>query len=79
MPMSFPDFDSLRNRAKLHGFREPLEDEDEATFRGLLADFVQPIDFVESNEIRNKVGWDKFTTAQNMDMLLRGGLGQPPS
>ena len=46
-------------------------DEAEADYRNALADHVQPRDYIESLEIRNKVGWDKFSPAQNMDMLIR--------
>lgn len=71
MPMDFPDMQSLVRAAKDHGFREPREGEGEAAYRTALADFVQPRDFVESCEIRNKVGWDRFSEAQNLDMLRR--------
>lgn len=74
MPMDFPDFNSLKHAAKLHKFRPPLENETEDAFRTALADHVQPIDLIESMEIRNKVGWDKFTPAQNNKMLLTAFL-----
>ncbi len=73
MPMDFPDMKSLKQNAEMHGFRKPNKNESEDEYRTALADHVQPIDFVESLEIRNKVGWDKFSTAQNMDMLERRG------
>jgi hypothetical protein len=71
MPMDFPDMKSLIYAAQCHKFREPTEEESEEDFRSALADHVQPIDYIESLEIRNKVGWDRFTDAQNIDMLLR--------
>lgn len=71
MPMDFPDIDSLKRAAHVHGFRQPNEGESETRYRVALADHVQPIDFVESCEIRNKVGWDKFTEKQNTAMLER--------
>jgi hypothetical protein len=60
MPMSFPDYDSLRRRAILWKFRTPNEGESEQDFRAALADFVDPHDLVESMEIRSSVGWDQF-------------------
>ncbi len=71
MPMDFPDIDSLKRAAQIHGFRQPNEGESEPRYRAALADHVQKIDFVESCEIRNKVGWDKFTDKQNTTMLER--------
>ena len=71
MPMDFPDMKSLINAAESWQFRQPNEGETEESYRAALADFVAPKDFVESQEIRHKVGWDKFSTDQNMDMLAR--------
>jgi len=71
MPLDFPDMQSLVNRAKLHGFREPIENEREDEYRNALADFVEPIDFIESIEIRNKIGWDKFSDEHNSTMIQR--------
>lgn len=71
MPMNFPDMESLCQCAKINKFRQPNENESELQYRIALADHVEPIDFVESCEIRNKVGWDKFTDRQNITMLER--------
>lgn len=74
MPMSFPDFDSLKARAQQRGFRQPNENETEAEFRTALADFMVNVDRVESAEIRTGKGWDE----QQSDpaALLRAmGLG----
>lgn len=74
MPMSFPDMDSLKNRAKQRGFREPHENETEESFRNALADFMLNVDRVESAEIRTGKGWDE----QQHDpaaMLRAMGLG----
>ena len=60
MPMDFPDMKSLIDAAAVHKFRSPREGEDESSFRAALANHVRPFDFIESEEIRNKVGWDKF-------------------
>ena len=65
MPMDFPNMDSLKRVAKCHKFRQPRPNEAEADYRGALANHVQPRDQVESCEIRNKVGWDQFSPAQN--------------
>lgn len=59
MPMDFPDLKSLERAAKDHGFRNKITKESEDEFRTALANHVAPIDFIESEEIRNKVGWDK--------------------
>ena len=74
MPMDFPDMNSLKRAAKLHKFRQPLKNETEDAFRAALADHVQPIDLIESMEIRNKVGWDRFTPEQNNKMLFTAFL-----
>ena len=75
MPMDFPDMRSLILAAEAHKFRAPrmapelLETEEE--YRAALADHVAPIDFIESQEIRHKVGWDQWSDQQNIDMLAR--------
>ena len=74
--MDFPDMDSLKRCAECHQFRAPLPDETEDEFRVQLADFVEPIDFIESQEIRNKVGWDKFSPEQNFNLLRRRRLAR---
>jgi hypothetical protein len=70
--MDFPDMRSLERAAEVHKFRKPNEGESEEGFRVALANHVSKIDFVESEEIRNKVGWDKFSESQKWGMLLRG-------
>jgi len=60
MPMDFPDMNSLKRAAELRKFREPLKNETEDAFRAALADHVQPINLIESIEIRSKVGWNQF-------------------
>ena len=74
MPMDFPDMKSLHLAARVHRFRQPNEGENEAQYREALANHVNPIDFIESEEIRNGIGWDKFTTKQNEAMLKRRRL-----
>ena len=71
MPRNFPDMDSLKRAAECHGFRKPLDDELEAEFRTALADHAQDHDLVESEEIRNGVGWNRFNDQQNLDMVRR--------
>ena len=70
MPMDFPDYESLKQNAKMHKFRDPLEDEPEDAFRFALANHVEAVDFVEAQEIRNKVGWDKWTAKQNETFVV---------
>lgn len=43
-----------------------------AQYRQALADFVRPHDLVESQEIRTGKGWNRFTDAENIDMIRRG-------
>ena len=74
MPMDFPDLASLHRAAKVHSFRERLTNESEEDYREALANHVAPIDFIESEEIRNKVGWDKFSDRQTNLMLLKSFL-----
>lgn len=72
--MSFPDLNALIYAAKVHKFRELNTDETEDEYRVALADHVQPIDLLESMEIRTGKGWDEFTDLENIEVLLRGGL-----
>jgi hypothetical protein len=74
MPMDFPDMDSLKRCAECHEFRPPNKDETEEHYRLELANHVQSRDFVESLEIRNKVGWDRFSPDQITNALHRRGL-----
>lgn len=74
MPMDFHDLNSLKRAAGLWKFRQPNDGETEREYRMALADFVQGKDYIESLEIRNKVGWDKFSEDQNKDMLRRKGF-----
>lgn len=74
MPMNFPDMSSLIQAAEVHKFRQPHEGESEADYRLELAHHVEPIDLVESMEIRTSVGWDQFSERDNVSMLLRSAL-----
>lgn len=71
MPMDFPDMKSLVNHARVWKFRNPNENETEEEYREALAQFVEKVDFLEGQEIRNKVGWDRFSDKQNIDMVHR--------
>ncbi len=71
MPMDFPDMKSLEMAARVHDFRETTEGETEKEYRNAFADHVLTRDAVESEEIRNGVGWDKFTNEQNRIMINR--------
>lgn len=70
MPMDFPDLNSLKFAAKAHKFRKPNKNKTEDQYREALADHVQPIDDIESWEIRLKVGWDKWSEEQKCAMIL---------
>lgn len=72
MPMSFPDMNSLTHAAKVWKFRVPNPGETENQYRKALADFVQPHDLIESQEIRTGKGWDQWSDGENLDMLARG-------
>jgi len=72
--MDFPDMNSLIRCAECWKFRKPAKDETEEQYRVALADHVQPRDFVESLEIHNKVGWDRFSGNQIKSGLRRKGL-----
>jgi len=74
MPMDFPDMKSLQMAAKVYKFRDVNEGETEQEYRSALADHVAPRDFIESEEIRNSVGWDKWNDEQKKDMLNRQGF-----
>jgi hypothetical protein len=76
MPMNFPDMKSLISAAEVHEFRQPKENETQAAYRNALADHVAPRDFIESQEIRNGTGWDKWDDFQKTDLVLRGILGK---
>ena len=71
MPMDFPDMNSLRMAAKVHKFRQPNEGEPEIEYRTALADHVAPRDYIESEEIRNGVGWNKWNDGQKKASLGR--------
>jgi hypothetical protein len=71
MPMDFKDLESLVRAAKCHHFRDKKKEETEKEYRTALADHVAPRDFIESEEIRNGIGWDKWNDTQKDFMLLR--------
>lgn len=75
--MDFPDMNSLKRAANLWKFRDVKDGETEDEYRTALADYVEPRDYIESLEIRNKVGWDRFSESQNKDMLRRKGFPIP--
>jgi hypothetical protein len=72
MPMDFPDYESLKRTAEMWKFRKPLKAEKEESFRVALADHVKDKDFIESCEIRFKVGWNQWSDDQKAEMLLLG-------
>ena len=74
MPMDFPDLKSLVFAAKIWKFRSLEKEETEIQYRIALADFVAPKDFIESEEIRNGCGWDKWNEGQKRALLARSGF-----
>ena len=54
------------------------KEETEIQYRNALADFVSVKDFIESEEIRNGCGWDKWTNDQKGAMLGRTFFKYPP-
>jgi hypothetical protein len=74
MPMDFPDMRSLISAAEVHKFRKPLEGETEIIYRNALADHVRSRDVIESEEIRNGVGWDQWNDGQKKAMLGRSSF-----
>lgn len=70
MPMDFPDMQSLLRAAECWKFRKPNAGETEGEYRNALANRVEPDDFIESQEIRNKVGWNKFSDSQHKRMVV---------
>ncbi len=68
MPVNFYTHESVVERAKLRGAREPLENETPEDYRAFIADEVGKVDPVEGVEIRTGLGWDK----QNPMALLWG-------
>jgi hypothetical protein len=72
--MDFPDLKSLAMATEVHHFREIREGETEDEYREALAAHVEPRDFIEAQEIRNGVGWDRWSEGQNRDMLRRKGV-----
>ena len=77
MPMDFPNMKSLVNHAAVVKFRAPEVGESEPHYRAALAAHVEPMDFIEAQEIRNGVGWDQFSEGQNSAMLFRAFLRGP--
>ena len=71
MPRSFPDMKSLLECAQVRMFRESFDSETEDEYRTALADHVETLDYIESCEIRNKVGWDKFDNDMKREMFRR--------
>ena len=58
MPIDFPDFESLKRRAVVRGFRQPCEGETEEQYRLAFSIFMASIDVIESMEIASGLGMD---------------------
>lgn len=78
MPRSFPTMQSLISNAKSRGYREPIENETEDSYRENFANWMRKVDPVESTEIRSGKGWDQ---QHPMGMLidLLGNKNAPDS
>jgi len=74
MPMDFPDMKSLISAAKIHEFRKLKKNESEIQYCNALANHVQSRDYIESEEIRNGIGWDKWDEGQNAALIGRSIL-----
>ena len=48
----------------------PIENETEKVFRRSFVAYMDSVDMVEANEIRNKMGWDQWTENQQLASLL---------
>lgn len=55
--MDFLDLRSLLDAAEVYKFRNPLEGENTEEYRIALSDYVRPMDFKTSEEIRRGKGW----------------------
>jgi hypothetical protein len=59
MPITF-DSKTLLEQGKIH-FREIKEGDSISEYRNAYADHMEPIDLIESHEIRTGRGWNKWT------------------
>lgn len=73
MPMSFPDMESLKRRAEIRMFRNPIDGETEAEFRDALADHVKKTDVVEAHEIRSSKPWDDWDDFDHSEFVRNTG------
>ena len=70
MPMSFPTHESVCNRARTRGVRQPLENETEDDYRKFVASEVGKVDMVEGAEISSGLGWDKQEPTSLLQAML---------
>lgn len=70
MPMSFPNMQSLKDRAQQRNFRQPEEDETEENYRAEFARFMRNVDIIEAMEIADGRGWDEQDPLKTMMELL---------
>jgi hypothetical protein len=102
MPMDFTTHESVVRRAEQRGFRSPhkggwkwtesgisrimIQPETEAEYRIAFANYMKTIDLIESEEVLNGIGWDKWNSVQKANLLKILGLepkaieenGDPP-
>lgn len=84
LQMNYPsDWNSLRRAARIHKFRQPMPGESKDVYRGQLADhllinmfsdfdrFQKALGIIDSEEIRNGIGWDEFSQSQMTALMDR--------
>lgn len=75
MPRDFPDFESLKQNAKMRGWRQPYPNETEAVYRHRQAAWLRDVDRVEAAEVLSGLGWDKMSP---MALLTGAGIDLTP-
>ena len=70
MPKDFNN-DAVGALARCMSYRERLPDESFDDYRKYIADIHAKFDFIESEEIRYGIGWDRWTKAQQKDTVKR--------
>ena len=71
MRTKFKDMTQLAGAAQMYGFRAPLENESEGSYRSDLSDHVCKTDVVAGMEIHNGKGWQGFDDLENLVMLAQ--------
>lgn len=74
MPMSFPNMQSLKDRAMQRGFRTSNDGETTDQYRTAFANYMIKVDMVESMEIRSSKGWDQWSPEQGVQLMRDSGI-----